>query len=225
MTSLAAHAPRRATAQAANAAVPAWDGSGATFRVEEAPWGFRVRPRAGWRPLRLLGQAAALVTGTAAAATAASLAGPVLWGPRDVAWDVRLVLAALLAAAALLLLRWATRGSLTETEVDCDRAEVRQVVRSLVGWRTRLAAQGFGAVAGLRLERGERGLEVLVLDAVGGRTLAVAAGTRATLAPLRRRLERDLMPRSQETALGAPARGAAPPRVPSGPARPTLRAA
>jgi hypothetical protein len=131
-----------------------------------------------------------------------------------VAADARLaqeaLLGALLGGAGLLLLRWAARGSLVETEVDVARGEVRQVARGLAGWRTRLAAQRFGAVTQLRLERAGGGLEVLVLDTAGG-ALAVASGTRAALAPLRRRLERDLMPwsraaRREAAGLGAFAR-------------------
>jgi hypothetical protein len=209
MTSFAFRLPR--SALAANAAVPAWDGSGATFRVEETSWGFRVRPKADLRPARLLGQAAGLIAGAAALAAALSLAGPVVEGPGDVASDMRLGLGAVLAAAGLVLLRWAMRGSVVETEVDAARGEVRQVVRSLLGRRTRLLALGFAGVAGLRLAPAGRGLDVLVLDGADGGTLAVAAGTKATLAPLRRRLQRDLP---------LPSRGAP---GPAPAARPSLR--
>lgn len=201
MTSLAARLPR--SALAANATVPAWDGSGATFRVEETSWGFRVRSKGGLSPTRLLGQVAGLIAAAAALAAALSLVGPVLRGSGDVASDMRLGLGALLAAAGFVLLRGATWGSLVETEVDGARGEVRQVVRNLAGRRTRLVALGFAGITGLRLARAGRGLDLLVLDTAEGGTLAVAAGTRATLAPLRRRLERDLLPRSRGTGLGA----------------------
>lgn len=203
MTSLAAPQPRSPSARssvrpaphpaapAANAAVPAWDGSGATFRLEERAWGFRVRPRAGRHPLLRLARGAALLAGVGATAAGLTLTWPALQGA-GAAWDVRLAMGALLGG--LLLLWLATRGTSAVFEVDRARGEVRRVVPHLLGRPTRLAAHRFDEAEGLRLAPARRGMATLLLDTAGGRPLAVATGTRAALAPLRRRIERDVMP-------------------------------
>lgn len=205
MTSQTAHRAHPAcpvVALAINAAVPAWNGTGATFRVEEAAWGCRVCPRAGRPPILRLAQGAALVAGAAALGAGLLLAGPALGGlpdllrdagwlvPPGAGWDLRAGLGALAAAALLLWL--ATRGASVELQVDRRRREVRLVVPNLVGRPRLLAAHGFDAVAGLRVAPAGRHFAALVIDARGGRPLPVASGTRADLAPLRRRLERDL---------------------------------
>lgn len=166
------------------------------FAVEEAYWGYAVRPAdAGSWPLRLA-QGLAWLGGIGLVVLAAGL----LMGPAvDPALDaMRQGLGAVAAAAAALLLWFASRGSVVELQVDLARGELREAVRNRAGHPTVLGRHGLDAVAALEMDRGPGRSATLSLRLQGSdRRIPVASGPVADLGALLRRLQADILPPRQ----------------------------
>lgn len=165
----------------------------APFQIETHPRGYVIRSVGGAPLPFLILQGLALVAGAALTAAALRLA-ILIPGQGEGVAVFHGGLALLAAAAAVLLLHFATRGLMVEVEVDLMRGELREVIRHRFGRPAVLACYGLdsGTLVSIRHGGGEASL-ILRLGG-DGPGLCIARGPEAALAPLRARLEADLLP-------------------------------
>jgi hypothetical protein len=166
-----------------------------SFTLEETYWGYIIRSND--RPHYFM----AILQFTATCLGAVLLAGSLglLMAPQltslDSDFSLRLGAAILFAGVAAYLLWFASRGTISELEVDNSQGELREVIRNRAGQSTLLGRYGFDSIGGVFLNRTNgRQVSSLVLRYRNTATiLPVANGTIAELEPLRDRLGRDLM--------------------------------
>ena len=108
---------------------------------------------------------------------------------------MRVGVAALMGAAAVYLLVFASRGNQAEIHVDTRQNEIREVVCNRSGKPSTIATYMFDEIGGIYLELDEdTGQTHLLLGySDTSQTIAVAVGTEAQLLPLRDRLAQDLL--------------------------------
>lgn len=161
-------------------------GDSPAFEVRQAFWGYIIRRSEGTPILVQITQG--LVLTLAAAFLAAGLV--MLRSPADQA-----IPAVGLAAAALLLLRFAMRGSVVELHVDLARGELREIVSHRIGRVRTGGGIPFDPSISLHIERTSRSdnMRSLVLHYRGGdEGLCIARGPEAALQALRQRITHDL---------------------------------
>ncbi|NDV00833.1 hypothetical protein [Pseudoroseicyclus tamaricis] len=176
----------------------------ADHRVEEAYWGYVVRPLAPLSRLTAVMQVAATAGGVVALALTAGLWLVPLHDDSVTLLAFRLAASLVLAAAGTLLLWVGNRGTRRELQVDIAMGEVREVVRNRSGLPTLLGRHAFNAVGGVFLARGpdgRRGRASLVIRLGNSpQIVTVASGPEEALLPLRDRLGQDLMIRPRTPA-------------------------
>lgn len=191
---------------------------GRGFDVQETYWGYVIKgtERA---PIWLVAtQAASWAIGVLFAMMAAGLLVMPGTGAGADLVLFKMVAAGPMAAVAVLLFWYASRGTRIEVEIDTSRGEVREVLRNQAGRSTVLGLYGFDSIGGVFLERHRddwnrsKGQAALVLRYRNtAQVLRVARGTEPVLEGLRDRLGRDLMVRKRhadrviDTALAAAA--------------------
>jgi hypothetical protein len=181
--------------QQANEGIPV-----AGFDLEEAFWGYIVRPRI-LAPIRLLiSQSLAWGTGILMAMGGAGVwVLPATSANADLLplrWGISLIF----FAFAALLLWYASRGTAAELQVDTALGEVREVMRNRAGRPTLIGRYGFDSVGGVFIGRGLGGQGQLLLRYENtAQVLLVAEGLESDLIPLRDRMGRDMMVRLRKS--------------------------
>lgn len=172
----------------------------AVYVIEEAFWGYAVRSTERAPASVVLAQALAWVVGAAAAAAAvAPWVMAVAGAPSTAGAGFQAVASIILSTLAFLLFRFASRGTMSELQIDLMQGEVREVLPHRAGRVTVLGRYGFDAIGGVFIDRA-RGSDraVLVLRYRNtAQILPVAMGPERLLEPLRDRLGRDLVLRGQ----------------------------
>jgi hypothetical protein len=162
------------------------------FEVCPSFWGYVIRSTEGAPVLFQITQGLVLALGTTFATSAVLLlAAPVGEGISI----FHLGLALLLVLSSLLLLRFATRGTVVELHIDLARGELREMVRHRVGPPTLLGRHDFDPSASLHIDRSgpAAAMPALVLHHRGrDEGLCIARGPEQVLQALRIRLAHDL---------------------------------
>lgn len=165
------------------------------FFTEETHWGYIVRSTGNAGHRLMFSQSISLLTGAALlAATIGMWLVPGIMGGID-AMIMRLSTTIIFASSAVLLLWYASRGVMSEIQIDNGRGEIREVVRNHAGKVSLLASYSFDSIGGVFMEpTGTDDAASLVLryrnssDAV-----EVASGRETDLSALRDRISRDVI--------------------------------
>ncbi len=171
---------------------PIWDDS----TVEKTYWGYIIRAadRDGWVVRGL--QGVALFIGVASACAAFGMwltPGALLHG--EVAL-IKLILSGFLVGIAVVMLRYANRGTEVELQVDTNMNELREVVRNRVGKPTLLGRYRFDVVGGVFLDRARAGdgrAALMLRYRNTAQVLEVAVGPLHRMEALRDQLGQDLL--------------------------------
>ncbi|MGZ9812505.1 hypothetical protein ACXN5S_18745 [Pseudoroseicyclus sp. H15] len=188
----------------------------ATYRIEEAYWGYVLRQISPLSKLKKLLQMGATLCGIFGLAMTAGLWLVPLQEDSVALVAFRLVASLVLAGIGSSLLWFGSRGTDAELQVDIAQGELREVIRNRAGLPTLTARYAFRDIGGVFLARragGCRGQAKLVLRLGNtAQVIIVAAGPEETLLPLRDRLGCDLMVRPrQPEAANSPAQMRLPP--------------
>lgn len=164
------------------------------FNILETYWGYVVRPKGGPRLIIQIQQLLATLVGASflAAAFGMLLVPQMAVGTLD--FTMRAGAAVIFCGIAAFCLWYATRGTVSELQIDNNLGEVREVIRNRAGTSTLLGSYGFDAIGGVYIERREGNNSELVLRYRNtSQKLPVARGHASTLEHLRDRLGQDLM--------------------------------
>jgi hypothetical protein len=171
------------------------------FEVRPSFWGYVIRSTEGAPILFQITQGLVLALGAGFGTSAVVL----LIAPANQGVSIfHLGLALLLVATSLLLLRFATRGTVVELQIDLARGELREIVRHRVGRPTLLGRHNFDPSASLHINRSGpvEGMPSLVLHHRGSdEGLCIARGPERVLQELRIRLAHDLRVHAPEGRL------------------------
>ncbi len=169
------------------------------FEVRQAFWGYAIRSTEGAPVLLQVAQGAVMAIGATFVASAVVL----LLSPAD--GDhlsvPHLGAAILLMASAIFLLRFATRGTVVELQVDVAQGELREIVRHRIGPSTLVDRHDFDPAASLHIHRQGPvlALPCLILHHRGSdEGLCIAQGPEPVLLQLRARLAHDLRLQAQD---------------------------
>ena len=171
------------------------------FSVDETYWGYVIRPQGRPRLFIQVQQYLAAIIGAGFLATAFGmfLVPELTVGTLDI--PMRAGSAIIFAGIAAFCLWFASRGSVSELQIDNNQGEVREVVRNRAGKSSLLGVYGFDAIGGVFIERAQGEQSELVLRYRNtSQKFHVARGHAATLERLRDRLGQDLMLGNQPTA-------------------------
>jgi ABC-type nickel/cobalt efflux system permease component RcnA len=166
-----------------------------TFEVDDVFWGYKIKSGRGPSFAVAFGQAASFFFGVCLlTASIGILALPTLFfdGPLGA---MRIGSAALLGAAAVYLLWFASRGTKTEVHVDTSLGEIREVICNRAGRPTTVGSYGFDTIGGVLVEQDpSTGLSRLIMQSHNSsHSVVVAEGTDAQLMSLRDQLAHDLL--------------------------------
>ena len=172
----------------------------ALYEIDTSYWGYTIRSIETPPMALVFAQAAAWMIGVACLISTLGLWLIPSAGATVGVVGMKLGATVLSLSLSAFCLWFASRGTDSETQIDTQLGEVREVVRNRTGQSTLIGRYGFDAIGSVFIEMQGRGRRkqstegVLVLRYRNtAQTLRIAAGSLGTLAPLRDRLGRDLM--------------------------------
>jgi len=165
------------------------------FSTEETHWGYIVRATCASGHRLIPSQSLSLLTG--AALIAASIGMWLIPGllVNGDALIMRMFATVTFLSAAALLLWYASRGVVSEIQIDNGRGEIREVVRNHAGKMSLLACYSFDSIGGVFTEPtdAEDAACLLLRYRNSDETFAVAQGRPAALNALCDRISNDVM--------------------------------
>ncbi|MBB5722083.1 hypothetical protein FHS72_001707 [Loktanella ponticola] len=164
------------------------------FRTEETRWGYIVRTTQDSGNGMIVTQSLSLLAGAAllAAALGMWLIPGMMFSAEAII--MRLFATIMFVSASALLLWYASRGTVSEIQIDTTRGEIREVIRNHTGKMSLLACYSFDAIGDVALVSAGDNVASLVLRySNSADTVEVACGDELVLTSLRERINRDVI--------------------------------
>lgn len=165
------------------------------FCTEETHWGYIVRSTNDTGHSMIFTQSLSLIAGAALLAAALGM-----WIIPGMLFSVdalmmRLFSTIVFVAASAMLLWYASRGTISEIQIDNARGEIREVIRNHTGRMSLLACYSFDSIGKVVLEPSAKNgpASLVLLYRNSSESVEVATGREGALSTLHDRISRDVI--------------------------------
>jgi len=165
-----------------------------TFCTEETRWGYIIRTAGEAGHGMIVTQSLSLLAGAALLAAALGMwLVPGMMFNSD-AIIMRLFATIVFISISTLLLWYASRGTISEIQIDNARGEIREVIRNHTGKMSMVASYSFESIGRVGLEpAGEDAAALVLRYRNSSDTVQVAVGQHDALSPLCDRINHDVI--------------------------------